>query len=117
MILSRVDFPHPEGPITATNSPFFTLMERLFKATVSTSSVRSNFWRSVMFIIVFAFALSSFSFSVRYLFDHKFLNFFVSFITGGNDLITRFQALQHFLVVRVLPSQLYIDAVGRFAVL
>ena len=40
-IFNRVDFPHPEGPITATNSPFSIWMFTLFRAKVSISLLRN----------------------------------------------------------------------------
>jgi hypothetical protein len=39
-MLSRVDFPQPEGPIMATNSPVLTSKLTLERAVVSTISVR-----------------------------------------------------------------------------
>src|SRR5690606_16530120 len=53
MMLSSVDFPQPDGPIIATNSPLFTCMFTLFSAVVSTSSVRNTFESSIVLIMVF----------------------------------------------------------------
>ena len=48
---SRVVLPQPEGPMIATNSPFFTSSETLFNAVVSTSSVRNTLLKFSIFII------------------------------------------------------------------
>ena len=52
-MLSKVDLPQPDGPIMATNSPSSTVKDTLFKAIVSTSSVRNDLQRFSTFIILF----------------------------------------------------------------
>ena len=50
-MLRRVDFPHPDGPITATYSPSFTLRVTLLSAVVSTSSVLKILVKSIVLIM------------------------------------------------------------------
>jgi hypothetical protein len=50
-ILSKVVLPHPEGPITATNSPSSTAMLILLRATVSISSESKTFVNSSVLTI------------------------------------------------------------------
>ena len=60
-MFSKVDFPQPEGPMMAMNSPFITSILTLFNAVVSISSVLNRFVRLTVFIIVVVICtLSSF---------------------------------------------------------
>ena len=52
-MFSKVDLPHPLGPMMATNSPSFTSMLTPFSATVFTSSVRKVRTICSVFIISF----------------------------------------------------------------
>lgn len=62
-MLSKVDLPQPDGPIMATNSPSSTVKDTLFKAIVSTSSVRNDLQRfSTLSFLIFYFLPFTFNF-------------------------------------------------------
>jgi hypothetical protein len=76
-------------------------------------STRSNFTMvvglSILGLSGCKLAARSFSLS---LLKHQFLHIAIVLVTGGHYFITRLQAREHFVVVRVLAAQLHIHPVG-----
>ncbi|MBR4882349.1 MAG: hypothetical protein IKU18_00580, partial [Bacteroidales bacterium] len=54
-MFNKVDYPHPEGPIIAPNSPSLITNETPFNAVVSISSVLKTLLKSVTLIITINF--------------------------------------------------------------
>src|SRR5690606_11856192 len=136
-IFSNVDFPHPDGPMMATNS--FSRMWRLtlLRARVSTSSVRKLLHRSVVFIISYGFFVRGFAPFTDIWLHRSFYNFEVFFqylsllptaspqhnlfripeiiITRRDHPFPVVQPLQHFVVLGILFADPDISSYRRFA--
>src|SRR4051812_27395573 len=67
---------------------------------------------------IFSAALTNLTFlSAVLFFQYEFLHVSIILIAGRNHFITRLQTRQHFIIIRVLPAQLYIYTVGSLAII
>src|SRR5437868_15149131 len=101
-MFSSVDFPQPEGPITATNSPLSICRLTFASAAVSTLSARYSL-RIPLSVITVVLPLQSVFLS----FDLDAVEFAQLLVPGRQDALACHEAGEHFDLLRIAAAEAY----------